>query len=60
MIGATDRTGSDVVSRPVTYKDVFATIYHHLGIEAHRTAIMDPQGRPQHILDQGEVIRELV
>ena len=60
FIGATDRTGSDVVSRPVTYKDVFATIYHHLGIEAHRTAIIDPQGRPQHILDQGEVIRELV
>lgn len=60
IIGATDRTASDVVSRPVTYKDVFATIYHHLGIEAHRTTIIDPQGRPQHLLDQGEVIRELV
>lgn len=59
-IGVTDRTASEVVSRPVTYKDVFATIYHHLGIEAHRTAIIDPQGRPQHLLDQGEVIRELV
>ena len=59
-VGVTDRTASEVISRPVTYKDVFATIYHHLGIEAHRTAIIDPQGRPQHLLDQGEVIRELV
>ena len=60
IIGATDRTASEVVSRPVKYKDVFATIYHHLGIDAHRTAIIDPQGRPQHLLDQGEVIRELI
>ena len=60
IIGATDRTASEVVSRPIKYKDVFATIYHHLGIYAHRTAIIDPQGRPQHLLDQGEVIRELI
>jgi hypothetical protein len=32
VIGATDRTASVVVSRPVSYKDLFATIYHHLGI----------------------------
>ena len=60
IVGATDRTASEVVSRPVKYKDVFATIYHQLGIDAHRTAIIDPQGRPQHLLDQGEVIRELI
>ena len=60
VIGATDRTASVAVSRPVHYKDVFATIYHHLGIDPHRTALVDPQGRPQHLLDEGEVIRELV
>lgn len=60
VIGATDRTASVVVSRPVTYKDVFATIYHHLGIDPHRTSLIDPQGRPQHLLDTGEVIREFV
>ncbi len=60
IIGATDRTASVAVSRPVSYKDVFATIYHHLGIDPHRTALVDPQGRPQHLLDEGTVIRELV
>ena len=60
VIGATDRTASVAVSRPVHYKDIFATIYHHLGIDPHRTALVDPQGRPQHLLDEGDVIRELV
>ncbi|MEK6261701.1 MAG: DUF1501 domain-containing protein [Planctomycetota bacterium] len=60
VIGATDRTGSVAVSRPVHYKDVFATIYHHLGIEPHRIALVDPQGRPQHLLDEGQPIRELI
>ena len=60
VIGATDRTGSIAVSRPVSYKDVFATIYHHLGIDPHRTALVDPQGRPQHLLDEGQPIRELL
>ena len=59
-IGATDRTASLAVSRPVSYKDIFATIYHHLGIDPHRTALVDPQGRPQHLLDEGHVIRELL
>ncbi len=60
VIGQTDRTASVVVSRPVHYKDVFATIYHHLGIDPHRTALTDPQGRPQHLLDEGQPLRELV
>lgn len=60
VIGKTDRTASTVVSRPVHYKDVFATVYHHLGIDPHRTAITDPQGRPQHLLDEGQPIRELI
>lgn len=60
VVGQTDRTASTVVSRPVHYKDVFATVYHHLGIDPHRTAITDPQGRPQHLLDEGQPIRELI
>lgn len=60
VIGETDRTASRVVSRPVTYKDVFATLYHTLGIDPHRTTINDPRGRPQYLLDEGEAIRELV
>ena len=37
VIGATDRRGSAPVSRPWGPEDVAASIYHALGIDAHRT-----------------------
>jgi hypothetical protein len=60
VIGATDRHAATVKERPVRYQDVFATLYHNLGINPTRTTLTDPNGRPQHLLDAGEVIRELV
>ncbi|MCH8829995.1 MAG: DUF1501 domain-containing protein [Planctomycetes bacterium] len=60
VIGATNRTAGSVISRAVHYKDVFATLYRTLGIDAHRTTIIDPRGRPQYLLDGGEPLRELV
>lgn len=57
VIGATDRTGGHAIERPVTYKDVFATLYHHLGVDPRRVTLNDPTGRPQYLLDAGEVIR---
>lgn len=58
-IGATDREAGSPVSRPVHYKDVFATLYRHLGIDARQTTVIDPQGRPQYLLDEGGPIAEL-
>jgi hypothetical protein len=60
VIGATDRQGARVVSRPVQYQDVFATLYRTLGIDPHTTTVNDPNGRPQHLLDRGEALRELI
>jgi hypothetical protein len=60
VIGATDRQGARVVSRPVPYQDVFATLYHVLGIDPSATTLTDPNGRPQHLLEHGEPLRELV
>ncbi len=60
VIGATDRQGGRVVSRPVRFQDVFATLYHTLGIDPSTTTLSDPNGRPQHLLDRGEPIRELI
>ncbi|HUG18090.1 MAG TPA: DUF1501 domain-containing protein [Planctomycetaceae bacterium] len=60
VIGATDRTASAVTERPVTYRDVFATLYRTLGIDALRTTITDPRGRPQYLIDQGQPISELL
>ncbi|QDU40976.1 hypothetical protein Mal4_53390 [Maioricimonas rarisocia] len=60
VIGETDRYASEPRSRPVHYKDVFATLYRHLGIDARQVTLTDPQGRPQYVLDEGEPIAELV
>jgi hypothetical protein len=60
VIGATDRSAGTAVSRPVHYKDVFATLYRALGIDALGTTIVDPRGRPQYLLDAGDPLDELV
>jgi hypothetical protein len=60
VIGATDRTASNAISRPVTYSDILATLYHQLGIDPVHTTIVDPSGRPQYLVDQGQPIHELV
>jgi uncharacterized protein (DUF1501 family) len=60
VLGATDRQAGSVTSRPLHYQDVFATLYHNLGLDPETTTITDPNGRPQHLLDQGKPIRELV
>ena len=59
VLGETDRYAAAAESRPVHYQDVFATLYHNLGINARATTITDPTGRPQYLLDRGEVLSEL-
>jgi uncharacterized protein (DUF1501 family) len=58
VIGATDRTGAAVTDRPVRPADVSATIFTALGIDPHKMINM-PDGRPVHVLTEGEVVREL-
>jgi uncharacterized protein (DUF1501 family) len=60
VIGATDRLGGRVVSRPLSYQEVFATLYRCLGIDPAATTLTDPTGRPQHLLDRAEPLRELL
>ena len=60
VIGATDRNAGSVVARPVHYQDVFATLYRNLGIDLSTTTIPDPNGRPQHLVESGQAIRELM
>jgi hypothetical protein len=59
VIGATNRLGEHASNRPVTFGEVFATLYHNLGINPETTTITDPTGRPQHIIDSA-VLREVV
>jgi len=60
VIGATDKTASEVTKRPIHYQDVLATLYHNLGIDPVADTINDLSGRPRHLLEQGDPIRELV
>jgi uncharacterized protein (DUF1501 family) len=59
VLGETDRTASVPVSRPVHFQDVFATLYHKLGLDLRATTITDTRGRPQYLVDQGVVIPEI-
>ena len=61
VIGATDKNGSDVIERPLKFQEVFATMYHALGIDPRIATVRDTGGRPQYLLDPGiEPIRELI
>ncbi|MFM7077286.1 MAG: DUF1501 domain-containing protein, partial [Planctomycetaceae bacterium] len=60
VIGSTNRLGEVPQDRPVHYQDVFATLYHRLGIDVAATTIPDHAGRPQYLLDRREPIAELV
>ncbi len=61
VIGATDRLGGEAISRPVTFADVFATLYGNLGIDPNAATISDLQGRPQYLVEpDAKKISELV
>jgi hypothetical protein len=60
VIGATDRLGGEPVDRPVTFGDVFATLYQRLGIDLNST-IPDLSGRPQYLVEPGsQPLKELI
>ncbi len=58
-IGSTNRLGEVAKDRPVHFQEVHATLYHNLGLDPETTTVMDPAGRPQHLIEK-PVIRELV
>ena len=61
VIGSTNRFGEHAQDRPVTFQEVFATLYHNVGIDARTATVSDLQGRPQYLLDSSvEPIRELI
>jgi uncharacterized protein (DUF1501 family) len=59
VIGATDRTGSEIADRPVHFGEVLATLYRHLGINLETTTVNDLAGRPQYLVDQHRPLKEL-
>ncbi|MFO0948158.1 MAG: DUF1501 domain-containing protein [Planctomycetota bacterium] len=59
VVGATNSKGEFPKHRPLTPKDLLATIYRHLGIDP-RVNLYDHTGRPIPILGEGTPIEELV
>jgi hypothetical protein len=59
VIGSTSRLGEEAKDRPVHYREVFATLYHNVGIDAGNTTLVDLSGRPQYLVDNREPIAEL-
>lgn len=59
-IGATNRLGEYAQERPVHFQEIFATLYHNLGIDPETTTIIDPTGRPQYLVDNAKPLPELV
>ncbi len=58
VVGASDKHGGDVAERPISPKDLLATMYHLLGID-HHTIVHDTLDRPLPLVD-GQVIPEVL
>ncbi len=53
--------GEQPIERPVKFQEVFATLYHNMGLDLNGTRIFDGSGMPRYLVDQGiEPIHELI
>jgi hypothetical protein len=59
VVGKTDKQGGTVADRPVSPKDILATLYHLLGIDPHAT-LVDRTGRPMPLVPDGAVLAEML
>jgi len=58
VLGSSDKHAGDVLDRPVSPKDLLATMYHMLGID-HHMLVHDNLGRPLPLVE-GNVIDEVL
>jgi hypothetical protein len=59
-IGTTDAHAGEAKDRPISFQDVFATLYHTLGIDATQTTLADLTGRPRYLVEAAAPISELI
>jgi hypothetical protein len=60
VIGSSTRNAEYAKDRPVHFQEVFATLYHNLGIDVSSVQLNDTAGRPQYLVDNRTPITELV
>jgi len=59
-IGSTTRWGEEPKTRPVHFREVFATLYERLGIDVSTVQFEDLAGRPQYLVGGERAMVELV
>jgi hypothetical protein len=57
VVGKSDKIAGTVAERPISPKDVLATVYHLLGID-HETTLSDRTSKPVPLVAEGSVIAE--
>jgi hypothetical protein len=60
VLGSTTRWGEEPHTRPVHFRDVFATLYQRLGIDVASTQFTDLAGRPQYLVGNHRPVGELI
>lgn len=60
VIGSTTRWGELPQTRPVHFREVFATLYDRLGINVATTQFLDLAGRPQYLVGDYRPMPELI
>ncbi|MBI1900154.1 MAG: DUF1501 domain-containing protein [Planctomycetia bacterium] len=60
VLGSTTRWGEEPQTRPVHFRDVFAALYHRLGIDVATTQFTDLAGRPQYLVGDHRPLPELL
>ncbi len=61
VIGSTDKIGGEANQRPVTFGEIYATLYQNLGVDTQSITLPDLRGRPQFLVeDQNRPLIELV
>ncbi len=61
VIGSTDKIAGEAASRPVTFGELYATLYHNLGIDATKATLPDLTGRPQYLIEDSALpMREFI
>jgi hypothetical protein len=59
VVGKSDKIAGDVAERPVSPKDILATLYHLMGIDPE-THLKDRTSRPMPLVPGGTVVKEML
>jgi uncharacterized protein (DUF1501 family) len=61
VLGSTNKFGEYAARRPVKFQEIFATLYHNIGLDVGRIRAFDASGVPRNLVDDGIYpIRELI